>query len=366
GRRDLDCHVCCDQLRCDLVDAGTSSGGHLRRRPGRREWPERLGSGSSDWGSRRGPRLTFSDDELVRTAALLNTVFEHEQPLTLESLRWYYERNPVGPAAVGNVEEADRRLGNYALIPQKFVSADGGDLVLGVGVDLAVSPDARGGGVFRRTVEDSYLRAIDLGHDGILGVANANSAPRMVATLGWRALDPLPVTLCVPVGTGGGFTVAKATPAFFDSEVFAEIASSGFVHPSTVGFAPHWSPELLHWRLTRPGFRYWVHISEHLVVVSTRTRVAGVPFGVVLKTLVRHPLAAVLPGGQVAATVARTHRTPFVIHWGRAPMVHFRGLPLPQSRMPSPLSLVLHRHHDEFDEQGFELSAFEFLDFDAY
>ena len=71
-------------------------------------------------------------------------------------------------------------------------------------------------------------------------------------------------------------------------------------------------------------------------------------------------------GRRVAATVARTHRTPFVIHWGRTPWVRYRGLPLPQSRMPSPLSLVLHRHHDGFVEQHFELSAFEFLDFDAY
>ena len=310
--------------------------------------------------------MNFSYDELERTSVLLNAVFEHEQPLTLESLRWYYESNPVGPAAVGNVEEAGRRLGNYSLIPQRFVSADGRAVVLGVGVDLAVSPDARGGGVFRRTVEDSYARAIDLGHDGILGVANANSAPRMVATLGWRALDPLPVTLCPPIGTGGGFIVAEANPEFFASDRFSEITSAGFVHPGSEGFAPLWTPELLRWRLSRPGFRYWVHVSTHLVVVSTRTHVAGVPFGVVLKTLVRRPPESELRGGQVAATVARTHRTPFVIHWGRAPMVRFRGIPLPQSRMPSPLSLVLHRHHEGFEENGFELSAFEFLDFDAY
>lgn len=310
--------------------------------------------------------MNFSDDELERTAELLNAVFEHEQPLTRESLRWYYESNPVGPAAVGNVEEADRRLGNYALIPQKFGCGDGRVVVLGVGVDLAVSPGARGGGVFRRTVEDSYSRAINLGHDGILGVANANSAPRMVATLGWRALDPLPVTLCAPVGAGGGFAVAEATPAFFESELFAEITITGFAQPAIEGFAPLWTPELLRWRLSRPGFRYWVHVSTNLVIVSTRTHVAGVPFGVVLKTLVRRSRETTLSGGRVAAAVARTHRTPFVIHWGRAPFVRFRGVPLPQSRMPSPLSLVLHRHHDGFEENGFELSAFEFLDFDAY
>ena len=310
--------------------------------------------------------MIFSEGELGRTATLLNEVFAHEHPLTTDSLRWYYERNPVGPAAVGNVEEHDRRLGNYALIPQQFAAPGGETRILGIGVDLAVSPDARGGGVFRRTVEDSYARAAALGHDGILGVANANSAPRMVATLGWRALDPLPVTLCPPTGTGRGFAVVEADAEFLDGSALADLAPGEFVATDLPGFAPVWTQQLLRWRLGRPGHRYWVHVSEDLVVVSTRTTVAGLPFGVVLKTLARRTPVAPVAGGSIAASVGRTHRTPFIIHWGRSPWVRYRGLPLPQSRMPSPLSLVLHRHHEGLDESGFELSAFEFLDFDAY
>jgi hypothetical protein len=57
----------------------------------------------------------MTDDlELQRTAALLNHVFEHSEPLTAESLRWYYDENPAGSAAVGRVEENGKRLGNYA------------------------------------------------------------------------------------------------------------------------------------------------------------------------------------------------------------------------------------------------------------
>ena len=131
----------------------------------------------------------MTDDlELQRTAALLNHVFEHPDPLTTESLRWYYDENPAGSAAVGRVEEDGKRLGNYALIPNRFRSTSGEERVLGLGVDLAVDPDARGSGAFRRAVEDSYDRGVAQGFDGILGVANANSAPRMVATLGWRSL----------------------------------------------------------------------------------------------------------------------------------------------------------------------------------
>ena len=310
--------------------------------------------------------MTFDEGELARTAALLNEVFGHEHPLTVASLRWYYESNPVGPAAVGNVEENGRRLGNYSLVPQRFSSSNGDERILGVGVDLAVSPDARGGGVFRRTVEDAYLHATALGHDGILGVANANSAPRMVATLGWRALDPLPVTLCLPAGRGGDFEVIEADDRFAESSLFRRLGESGFRRENGRGHAPVWTPELLRWRVQRPGFRYWIHVAPGLLVVSTRTKVAGATFGVVLKTLALPGVEPSPAGGSVAASIARTHRTPLVIHWGRTPWVRYRGIPLPQSRMPSPLSLVLHRHHEDFDEDTFELGAFEFLDFDAY
>lgn len=310
--------------------------------------------------------MIFSEAELGSTAALLNAVFAHEHPLTVESLRWYYQDNPVGPAAVGHVDDGASRLGNYALVPQVFVDERGERRVLGVGVDLAVDPEARGGGVFRRTVEDAYARAIDLGHDGILGVANANSAPRMVATLGWRALDPLPVTLVAPIGSASGFRSLSVDEGMLSGEMFAELSARGLAPVTSPGFAPVWTPELLAWRLARPGFRYSIHVSDDLVIVSTRTAVSGIPFGVILKVLARRPLDAPMAGGRLAAVVARAHRTPFVIHWGRTPYARFRGIRLPQSRMPSPLSLVLHSHREDFVEDRFELSAFEFLDFDAY
>ena len=303
------------------------------------------------------------DAELERTATLLNHVFEHADPLTVSSLRWYYDENPAGRAAVGRVEEEGRRLGNYALVPNRFVSVDGEERRLGVGVDLAVDPEARGSGVFRRTVEDSYERGTSLGFDGILGVANANSAPRMVATLGWRALDPLPVTMVGVVGRTGGFESFPVGPATID--VIDDLVDDAFVRSSDRGFAPFWTPELLKWRVQRPGHDYSLHISDDLVVVSTRTRVAGIPFGVILGVLCRRQCDR-LRIGRVAAVVGRHHKAPFVIHWGRSPALHVRGVPLPQKLMPSPLALVLHPFSPNFDAGAFELGEFGFLDFDAY
>jgi len=304
--------------------------------------------------------------ELERTAQLLNDVFAHTEPLTADSLHWYYDENPVAAAAVGRVEDGDRRVGNYALVPQVFVEPGGQRRTLGVGVDLAVAPEARGAGTFRRTVEDAYARGTAAGFDGILGVANANSAPRMVSTLGWRALEPLPVTLCPPVGNPRGTEDHAVTPELLGGPVFERLTDGGFLRPDHHGFAPDWTPDVLRWRLSRPGARYWLHVSDDLVTVSTRTHMAKVPFGVVLKVLARPGRRQAVPVGRVAAAVARCHRTPFVVHWGRNPWLRIRGIPLPQARMPSPLSLVLHSFHEGFVPASFELAAMEFLDFDAY
>lgn len=310
--------------------------------------------------------MSTDRDELERTARLLNDVFHHDPPITADALRWYYDENPVASAAVGRVEEGGRRLGNYALVPNDYVEPGGTRRRLGVGVDLAVDPAARGSGAFRRTVEDAYERGTAGGFDGILGVANANSAPRMVATLGWRALDPLPVTLLAPVGRSGAVESVAATPELLASPAFDRLTEGGFLAPDHAGYAPVWSPGYLRWRLAKPGSAYVLHRTDDLLVVSTRTHMSRVPFGVVLKVLARPGLGGPVPSGRVAALVARHHRTPFVVHWGRNPWMRVRGVRLPQSRMPSPLSLVLHSFHDGFVPASFELSAMEFLDFDAY
>jgi len=306
----------------------------------------------------------MTDDlELERTAALLNHVFDHSDPLTVASLRWYYDQNPAGLAAVGRVEEGEKRIGNYALIPNRYRSISGEDRILGVGVDLAVDPDARGSGAFRRTVEDSYRRGTQQGFDGILGVANANSAPRMVATLGWRSLSPLPVTMVPAIGRATGFQSTVVDGSSIG--IIDGLAENEFSRSSTSGFAPVWTTELLKWRLQRPGHNYSIHVSDDLVVVSTRTHVSNIPFGVILAVLARRSVAP-LPVGRVAAVVGRHHKAPMAIHWGRSPALRMRGIPLPQKMMPSPLSLVLHPFSTNFDRDQFELGEFGFLDFDAY
>jgi GNAT superfamily N-acetyltransferase len=305
------------------------------------------------------------DDEHERTVALLEHVFTFDPPLTLADLRWYYDDSPAGAASVGRVEQDGRRLGNYALVPLPLARGDGTTITLGVGVDLAVDPDARGKGTFRATVEDSYARGTADGLDGILGVANANSAPRMVSALGWRSLPDLPTRLLLPGLGRRSFTTAAVDGAYLASTQFDATVGGGFAPLGAAGFAPVWTPELLRWRLAKRRARYWLHACDDLIAVSTVTRVKGVPFAVLCKTLPRRSGPPV-DGGALVRHLQRTHRTPFVVHWGRAPHVRLRGVTLPPRYLPSPLALVLHAFTDRFDREAFSLDAFEFLDFDAY
>jgi hypothetical protein len=300
------------------------------------------------------------------TADLLNEVFGFDPPIGPDHLTWYYDRNPAGVASVGRVEDdtGARRLGNYALVPLRFRRGTE-ELVLGLGVDLAVRPEARGAGTFRRTVEDAYARGTADGLDGILGVANAQSAPRMVQTLGWASLPPLPVRLLPPRPSRALPRTHPVDAALLASSLLDDLLPAHPVLPAD-GWAPPWTPELLRWRLAKPRARYVLHAGDDLVAVSTRTVIKGVPFAVLLKVLPRRPLAAPVPASVVAGALARHHRTPFVVHWGANAHLRLRGVPLPRERMPSPLELVTYAFTPRFDAAALRFATFEFLDFDAY
>jgi hypothetical protein len=308
-------------------------------------------------------------EDLNPTVTLLNEVFGFDPPIGVDHLEWYYRGNPEGPAAVGRVDADGRQVGNYALIPLKFRSADGREIRLGLGVDLCVHPDARGSGTYRRTVEDSYRAGIAGGLDGILGVANAQSVPRMVETMGWSALESLPVRLLIPRPGGERLSPVPVDPALLGGGLLDELLPEPTGAPSS-GHTTIWSAELLRWRLARPGATYVLHVGRDVVLVSCTTMAGPVRVAILLKAIPRRPLRGPLPSGPLAAALARHHRTPFVLHWGANPGIRFSGLRVPRRLQPSPLGLVLHRlstgDGSPIGDDGITLTSFEFLDFDAY
>ena len=311
----------------------------------------------------------MSRHELEPTAQLLNAVFTPNPPITNDELNWFYRLNPEGIAPVGRVDKGGRQVGNYALIPTRFSNSDGRIIRLGLGVDLAVHPEFRRAGIFRSTVEASYRQGALAGLDGILGVANAQSSPRMVQRLGWRLLPPLPLRILVPQKPLGLVETVPIDAAFLKDGRLQKLLPEPT--PATQnGFSTTWSADLLAWRLARPRRIYVLHIFDDLLAISTRISISGIPVAVVLKAVPRRLLEVPAPGGHIAGATAIYHRTPLVVHWGANPFVNFRGLAVPRNLLPRPLDLVLHAFGDNsrlgVDRDKFRISGFEFLDFDAY
>jgi GNAT superfamily N-acetyltransferase len=304
-----------------------------------------------------------TDVHLDAVARLLREVFPRPERFTRERLAWAYREHPLGPAAVGRAHDPEgRQIGNYALIPMRLRHGDR-SLLLGLGVDLAVSPAARGSGVFRATVEHAYEEGRRLGMDGILGIANAQSAPRMVKAMGWRHLPPLPTRLLVPWGTGSGRSRRLAGSR--TTEIAAsEDAPEASAAPGD-GWHQDWGGDLLSWRLSMPGADYHVHELADCRAVSTTDRVLGVPVAVLLKVLPR-PGVTRVNGARLAARLVRHHRTPLVVHWGRHSRLLSHGIRLPRRLQPSPLEVVLHLFDPANAEVDLSLDDFELLDLDAY
>ncbi len=304
-----------------------------------------------------------SDADLVGVRGLMQEVFPHPERFTVERLAWSYRQHPRGGAAVGRCFDAqEKQIGNYALVPLEL-SCGTKRILLGLGVDLAVSPSARGTGTFRSTVQDAYDQAQRQGFAGILGIANAQSAPRMVETLGWKHLPSLATRLLFASGFGRGFS-APYTPSLLATEPFHSLLNK-LSFSNTVGWQQCWDSDLLRWRLSMPGAQYSLHVLDDCMAVSTTDSVLGVRIAVLLKVFGRSDVASV-NGSAVAMRLARHHKTPIVVHWGINPVLSGRGAPLPKRLQPSPLEVVLHVFDESHDSSGIRLDSFELLDFDAY
>ncbi|MBD26334.1 MAG: hypothetical protein CL452_01090 [Acidimicrobiaceae bacterium] len=299
--------------------------------------------------------------DLFSTAELLNNVFKPKTPITTEQLEWQYHKNPAGSACIGYLLEANRQISNYALIPKIFKNHLGNEITLGVGVDLAVSPDSRGKGLFRKTIENSYKAGIKGNLDGILGVANSQSSPRMTEAMGWRKLPSLDFRL-LKVSRSGAVLHTSQHKSDYKSCTVDGLRDLETFAPSS-SFSPLWNAELLNWRLSRPGVDYYTHSHESAFLITTKISIRGIKIAVLLKAFPVDPNKTPLSITPFVSGVAKYHKTPFVVHWGKNPHFKINGLKIPRKFQPSPLDLVVHFFHEE---NNFELNEFELLDFDAF
>jgi GNAT superfamily N-acetyltransferase len=310
-------------------------------------------------------RARTSDE---KSAQLLADALDRERFGHPDYLRWFYRENPRGEAIDEN-EDDDRgnRIAHYAVIPTVYRTPDGPTPFI-FSSNVATSPAARRGGLFRAMAERLYERARAAGAPGMVGVGNDNSTIVVVERFGWRALGPLPVHICLPVPGRGRAVESRAVDAtVLESRWFQEAAADLDWVP-VADWVQSWTPEFLRWRLSRPDGGYVLHVSPDAVALSVLAHAPlRVRCAVLLKVFPRPGAALPQSGAPVLSAAGRYHRAAVCVYAGFNAHVQVRGIRSPRRLQPSPLNLVF----KSLDERRgptatFRLDTFEFLDMDAY
>jgi hypothetical protein len=301
--------------------------------------------------------------------SLLNAELPDPRFADARYLQWLYDANPLGPAFQEHGVEDDALVAHYALVPQRYRTADR-EASFTFSLNAVTSSSVHRRGFFSELGQRIWDRARDAGVEVVVGVTNDKSVTP-VARLGWRLIGRMPVRLAFPVpGTGRRFESMAATP-----EMLAAGAADGWLaglDPAPAeGWTNCWTPDMLRWRLSWPNCGpYALHTDGDLVAVSTVTHVGPVPVAVIVKLALRHrggpgPSTPVSARGAVTA-VCRFHRAPAAVYAGFNRWVRPPGVRLPERVRPVPLNLMVRTLVDEVPQDGFVLDTFEFLDMDGF
>lgn len=269
---------------------------------------------------------------IANVRGLLARVFPKASHLDDAYLRWDYAENPDGPALLVNARRGDAVVAHWA--GQALRARVAGEEARGVLVHhLCTHPDHRGRGLFRALARRAEEAARERGLRFIVAVANANSTPGFLGSLGFQHVGALDARL----GPGAPPPSRAPEPVF----------------------ERRWSEETLAWRLACPGRRYRRVDDPHGgagVVAAT-----GIPG-------IRAWLGEA-GGAAVQALPAAPRRARLTLWLGREPGVRWSRsgfVAIPMRLRPSPLNLV----YRDLGTPGvsLELDAVRFrgLDFDAY
>jgi hypothetical protein len=306
--------------------------------------------------------------DLAELGRFLHAVFGVARFQNPRYLNWFYRENPEGKAVEVVRRDANGITGHVAGIHQTYHSATA-TLNAVFPQNLAVAESARGKGLMMRMNEACFTEWRKVHGDGIcVGMPNAASTPGYTTLLGFRAVGPLPVVICPPVWPYlGRVKSTEATSEWRDGPAFRAFAD-GLDYAPTARLSQRYSPALLRWRLGAPDARYTVHEGRHAAIVSTVSRVRGVPVAVIVKTFRRRtaPRARVPVNGLIAAA-CRHHLAPAAVYAGFSAVCDVKGVPLPERFKPAPLNLIVRSARRGFiDAATVEFDSFEFFNFDAF
>jgi len=192
----------------------------------------------------------ISAGEIAQTAAFLRLVWPRTTRITAPHLQWLYAENPEGPVIGVNAWSDATLVGHYVVIP---ITArhDGHCTRAALSLNTAVHPDFRGKGLFKTLAEQTYALAAERQVDHIVGVANDNSTPGFVRSLGFQLVSPLQARVMLWPPTRA-------------------------VDWSEPCWQRYWTAESLAWRLRNTATRYSWQPSRAGVEVNGPTRYLGV------------------------------------------------------------------------------------------
>ena len=285
-------------------------------------------------------------------------------------LRWCYRDNPSGPAweryhYIETPGGGRPLLVTHHVIAARRFRGPGGRRCEGALFHNGVTRSGhQRSGHWIRTSQEVYAEARAAGWDFAVGVGNEMSTPAAIKYLGWRMIRPLPVRVIPPAGRGQrDLSHVEVSASWLDSAEFQDLAAAVDRHP-VAAWATDWTPEALRWRLSCPFARYWIHTSDNLALITTRTSHKRLPITVVLKAF---PLApGLIPATRAVRSIARWHRSAFAVYVGFNPAVTVRGIKPPRRLQPSPLNLCVRSLDPSVDNAEIGFDTFELLDMDAY
>lgn len=239
---------------------------------------------------------THSEEEIVRTSALLKVVFPQASHLTPDYLRWMYAQNPDGLAIACNAFSGNELVGHMAGIPVR-ARVSGAELAGMIVQNGAVHPAHRGRRLQSHISVAMFEQGVERGHDFSLAIGNKYSTGPLLTR--FAMIGPLEAR----IGVGTLRRREGKAPSF----------------------ERLWSPERLNWRLRNPQRLY-----------SVRAGRVYAPVG-------RPGIAALIHENASLADQGPEPPGPLRLFLGSDPGASFAGsgyLQIPRLLRPSPLNLV--------------------------
>jgi hypothetical protein len=313
-----------------------------------------------------------SDDPAILVAAteLLDAELPDPRFVSTDYLHWAYRENPLGRAWERNqqIPEGDgaRLVAHYAIMPRRFRGPHGERSDGAWSLNAVVRSGHQRARHFSRIGVEIYEEAAGDGRSFVVGVTNEKSTGAVVKYMDWRLLGPLPVRIIQPFGRGSRRVTHAAIDAnWLESTAFADLAATVDRH-TVAGWSTDYSADVLRWRLACPEASYWIHQTDDVALITTRSTLGPVPACVVLKAFPLTTGTASIDATRTIRAATRFHRAGFAVYAGFNGSVRVRGIRPPRRFQPSPLNLIVRHLDPTVDQDSIVLDTFEFLDMDAY